>query len=43
MDPREDEKRAAAWAAALLAEEGMSLGLGTGTTVAHFLDRKSVV
>ena len=37
MDPREDEKRAAAWAAALLAEEGMSLGLGTGTTVAHFL------
>jgi len=37
MDPREDEKRAVARAAALLVEEGMSLGLGTGTTVAHFL------
>jgi ribose 5-phosphate isomerase A len=37
MDPSEDEKRAAARAAALLVEEGMSLGLGTGTTVAHFL------
>jgi ribose 5-phosphate isomerase A len=37
MDPREDEKRAAAQAAALLVEEGMRLGLGTGTTVAHFL------
>jgi ribose 5-phosphate isomerase A len=37
MDPREDEKRAAAQAAALLVEEGMRLGLGTGTTVSHFL------
>jgi ribose 5-phosphate isomerase A len=37
MDPREDEKRAAAQAAALLVEEGMRLGLGTGSTVAHFL------
>jgi ribose 5-phosphate isomerase A len=37
MDAREDEKRAAAQAAASLVEDGMSLGLGTGTTVAHFL------
>jgi ribose 5-phosphate isomerase A len=37
MDPREDEKRAAAEAAAELVEDGMRLGLGTGTTVAHFL------
>jgi ribose 5-phosphate isomerase A len=37
MDPREDEKRAAAQAGADLVEEGMRLGLGTGTTVAHFL------
>jgi len=37
MDPREDEKRAAAQAAAMLVEDGMLLGLGTGTTVAHFL------
>jgi ribose 5-phosphate isomerase A len=37
MDPREDEKRAAAQAAADLVEGGMRLGLGTGTTVAHFL------
>jgi ribose 5-phosphate isomerase A len=37
MDPREDEKRAAAQAAALLVEDGMRLGLGTGSTVAHFL------
>ncbi len=37
MDPREDEKRAAAQAAAVLVEEGMRLGLGTGSTVAHFL------
>ncbi|HEX8099165.1 MAG TPA: ribose-5-phosphate isomerase RpiA [Actinomycetota bacterium] len=36
MDPAEDEKRAAAEAAALLAEDGMTVGLGTGTTVAHF-------
>lgn len=37
MDPREDEKRAAAQAAAQAVEDGMRLGLGTGTTVAHFL------
>jgi ribose 5-phosphate isomerase A len=37
MDPREDEKRAAAQAAADAVEPGMRLGLGTGTTVAHFL------
>jgi ribose 5-phosphate isomerase A len=33
----EDEKRLAAEAAAELVEDGMSVGLGTGTTVAHFL------
>lgn len=33
----EDEKRAAAREAARRVEEGMLLGLGTGTTVAHFL------
>ena len=37
MDPREDEKRAAAQAAAQAVEGGMRLGLGTGSTVAHFL------
>jgi ribose 5-phosphate isomerase A len=37
MDPREDEKRAAAKAAAQLVEEGMRVGLGTGSTVGHFL------
>jgi len=37
MDPREDEKRAAAEAAALEVQNGTTLGLGTGTTVAHFL------
>jgi ribose 5-phosphate isomerase A len=37
MDPREDEKRAAAEAATLLIEDGMAVGLGTGSTVAHFL------
>jgi ribose 5-phosphate isomerase A len=37
MDPREDEKRAAAQAAAQAVESGMRLGLGTGSTVAHFL------
>jgi ribose 5-phosphate isomerase A len=36
MDP-EREKRAAALAAAALAEDGMTVGLGTGTTVAHLL------
>lgn len=34
---REDEKRAAAEAAAALVEDGMLVGLGTGSTVAHFL------
>jgi ribose 5-phosphate isomerase A len=37
MDPREDEKRAAAEAAALEVQDGTTLGLGTGSTVAHFL------
>jgi len=37
MDPREDEKRAAAQAAAMLVPQGATLGLGSGTTVAHFL------
>jgi ribose 5-phosphate isomerase A len=33
----EDEKRLAAEAAAQLIEDGMAVGLGTGTTVAYFL------
>ena len=33
----EQEKRAAAEAAALLVEDGMTVGLGTGTTVAYLL------
>jgi ribose 5-phosphate isomerase A len=33
----EDEKRLAAEAAAELVEDGMTVGLGTGTTVAYFL------
>ena len=33
----EDEKRIAAEAAAQLVEEGMTVGLGTGSTVAHLL------
>jgi ribose 5-phosphate isomerase A len=33
----EDEKRAAARAAAELVRDGMTVGLGTGSTVAHFL------
>ncbi|MFN2590273.1 MAG: ribose-5-phosphate isomerase RpiA [Actinomycetota bacterium] len=37
MDPREDEKRAAAEAAAGEVSDGMAVGLGTGSTVAHFL------
>ena len=37
MERREEEKRAAAEAAALLVEDGMTVGLGTGSTVAHFL------
>jgi ribose 5-phosphate isomerase A len=37
MDHRAEEKRAAAEAAALEVEDGMSLGLGTGSTVAFFL------
>lgn len=35
---QDDEKRAAARAAAALVEDGMTLGLGTGSTVAHLLD-----
>lgn len=34
----EQEKRTAAVAAAELVEDGMTVGLGTGTTVAHLLD-----
>jgi ribose 5-phosphate isomerase A len=34
----DDAKRAAGYAAAELVEPGMHLGLGTGSTVAHFLD-----
>jgi ribose 5-phosphate isomerase A len=37
VDPREDEKRAAAEAAAQEIQDGMAVGLGTGSTVAHFL------
>jgi ribose 5-phosphate isomerase A len=37
VDPREDEERAAAEAAAQEIEDGMAVGLGTGSTVAHFL------
>ena len=37
MDRIDDEKRIAAVAAAQLVEDGMSVGLGTGTTVAHLL------
>jgi ribose 5-phosphate isomerase A len=33
----EDEKRVAAEAASTLVEDGMTVGLGTGTTVAHLL------
>lgn len=36
-DRAEDEKRQAAEAAAELVEEGMTVGLGTGSTVAHLL------
>jgi len=36
-DPTEQHKRAAARAAAELVEDGMRLGLGTGSTVAHLL------
>jgi ribose 5-phosphate isomerase A len=36
-DPAAEEKRAAADAAAELIEDGMKLGLGTGSTVAHLL------
>lgn len=37
MDPVDHEKRVAAVAAAELVEDGMSVGLGTGTTVAHLV------
>ena len=33
----DDEKRIAAEAAAMLVEDGMTIGLGTGSTVAHLL------
>lgn len=34
----DDEKRIAAYAAAEVVEDGMTVGLGTGSTVAHLLD-----
>jgi len=39
VDSRELElgKRAAAAAAAALLDDGMTVGLGTGTTIAHFI------
>jgi len=37
VDPQADQKRAAARAAAELIEDGMRVGLGTGSTVAHLL------
>jgi ribose 5-phosphate isomerase A len=37
VSPNEAEKRAAAGEAAALVEDGMILGLGTGSTVAHLL------
>ena len=37
MSGADPEKRAAAEAAALLVEDGMTVGLGTGSTVAHLL------
>ena len=37
MSAADDEKRIAAEAAAELVEEGMTVGLGTGSTVAHLL------
>ena len=37
LSPLEQEKRVAAEAAALLVEDGMAVGLGTGSTVAHLL------
>src|SRR3954465_9748448 len=37
MADREAEKRAAAEAAAALVEDGSTVGLGTGSTVAHLL------
>ena len=38
MPDAEREKRAAAEAAAALVEDGMTVGLGTGSTVVHLLD-----
>jgi ribose 5-phosphate isomerase A len=38
MPDLEAEKRAAAVAAAALVEDGMTVGLGTGSTVRHFLE-----
>lgn len=37
MNPADDEKRIAAEAAAELVEDGMTVGLGTGSTVAYLL------
>ncbi len=38
MTTQDDEKRRAAYAAAEVVEDGMTVGLGTGSTVAHLLD-----
>lgn len=38
MTDLEHEKRVAAVAASMLVEDGMTVGLGTGSTVAHLLD-----
>ena len=37
LTPLEQEKRVSAEAAALLVEDGMAVGLGTGSTVAYLL------
>jgi len=37
MDARDEAKRAVGEAAAALVQDGMTVGLGTGTTIAHFL------
>lgn len=39
----EDEKRIAGEAAAGLVEDGMAIGLGTGTTVRYFIERLGVI
>jgi len=38
MDPREEQKRLAAQRAMTYVEEGSVIGVGTGSTVAYFID-----